>query len=139
MGESFRDELNVEPNSSYALGRDAAESKRLLNQSVELRSQSVALLDRVGVPLGGSAIDLGCGPAGVLELPGERVGPRGRVIGLDADAVHVDMARTLMRERGLDCVEVIEGDAHATGFPSSSSTWCMRAHCWSTSPTPLRP
>ena len=120
MGESFRHEPDVQLSSTYALGRDAAESERLLNQSVELHSQTVALLDRITVPQGGSAMDLGCGPAGVLELLGERVGPGGRVVGLDADPVHVDMARTLMFERGLAGVEVVVGDARDTGFPSSS-------------------
>lgn len=120
MGESFRHEPDVEPSSSYALGRDAAESERLLNQSVELHSQAVALLDRITMPLDGSAIDLGCGPAGVLELLRERVGPGGRVVGLDADPLHVDMARTRMVKRGLVDVEVVTGDARDTGFPSSS-------------------
>jgi SAM-dependent methyltransferase len=120
MGESFRHERDVQSSSSYALGRDAAESERLLKQSVELHPLAVALLDRISVPLGGSAIDLGCGPAGVLELLGERVGAGGRVVGLDADPVHVDMARRLVFERGLAAVEVVLGDARDSGFPSSS-------------------
>jgi SAM-dependent methyltransferase len=120
MGESFRHEVLARTGSSYALGRDAAESERLLNQTVELHSQAVALLDRITVPYDGSGIDLGCGPAGVLELVRERLGPGGRVVGLDADPVHVEMARTRMLERGLVDVEVVGGDARDTGFPSSS-------------------
>lgn len=54
----------VKPSATavYALGRDAAESARLQRQSDELRPDSIALLDRVGIGPGRSAIDLGCGP-----------------------------------------------------------------------------
>jgi trans-aconitate methyltransferase len=33
------------------------------------------LLDRVGVAEGWQAIDLGCGPSGILDLLADRVGP----------------------------------------------------------------
>jgi hypothetical protein len=46
----------------YALGRDPGESARLLCQAEELRPDSAALLDRVGLGPGQDAIDLGCGP-----------------------------------------------------------------------------
>jgi ubiquinone/menaquinone biosynthesis C-methylase UbiE len=39
------------------------------------------------------------------------------VVGLDADPVHVAMARQHARRRGLTNVEVIEGDARHTGLP----------------------
>ena len=60
----------VEPSATavYALGRDAAESARLQRQSDELRPDSIALLNRVGIGPGRSAIDLGCGPSGIIEL-----------------------------------------------------------------------
>jgi SAM-dependent methyltransferase len=104
----------------YALGRSAFETKRLRSQSDELEPQSVALLDRVDLPVGGSAIDLGCGPAGVLELLIERVGPSGRVVGLDVDPAHVALARAFAHNRGLAQVEVMEADATQTGLPASS-------------------
>jgi len=69
------------------------------------------LLDRVGAAEGQSAIDVGCGPRGILELLAERVGPRGRVVGLEVDPVHVAMARELVAEQGLTNVEVIQADA----------------------------
>ena len=43
-------------------------------QAEELAADSAALLDRVGLRPGQSAIDLGCGPRGVLDLLAERVG-----------------------------------------------------------------
>jgi hypothetical protein len=55
----------VSATDVYALGRDPAESARLRRQSEELRPDSAALLDRVGLGPGQSAIDIGCGPSGI--------------------------------------------------------------------------
>ena len=52
----------------YALGSNPEETARLRRQSYELRLQSAELLDRVGLQPGQSAIDLGCGPSGILNL-----------------------------------------------------------------------
>jgi ubiquinone/menaquinone biosynthesis C-methylase UbiE len=106
--------------AAYALGRDPAESARLQRQSDELRPDSTALLDRVGIRPGQAAIDLGCGPSGIIELLAERVSPGGRVVGLDADPAHVAMARELARQRGLGNVEIVAADAQRTGLPSGS-------------------
>jgi cyclopropane fatty-acyl-phospholipid synthase-like methyltransferase len=79
-------------NAVYALGSSQDESARLLRQADELAADSAALLDRAGLRPGQSAIDLGCGPRGILELLAERVAPGGRVVGLDADPAHAAMA-----------------------------------------------
>lgn len=104
----------------YALGRDPAESARLRRQSDELRVDSAALLDRVGLGPGQSAIDIGCGPSGILELLAERVSSGGRVVGLDADPAHAAMARQFATKRQLPGVEIVQADARRTGLPSSS-------------------
>jgi ubiquinone/menaquinone biosynthesis C-methylase UbiE len=104
----------------YALGRDPAESARLQRQSDELRPDSAALLDRTGIRSGQAAIDLGCGPSGIIELLAERVSPGGRVVGLDADPAHVALARDFARQRGLGNVEIVAADARRTGLPSGS-------------------
>jgi len=105
---------------AYALGSDPAEQARLRRQSVELRDQSLALLGRIPLGAGQRAIDLGCGPSGLLELLADRVGPGGEVIGLDREPSHVDAARTLARERGLANVRIVEGDARDTGLGPGS-------------------
>ena len=104
---------------TYALGRDTAEAERLRRQTTELQSLAAEFLDRVGAAEGQSVIDVGCGPRGILELLAERVGPRGRVVGLEVDPVHVAMAQELVAEQGLTNVEVIQADAH-TGLPPAS-------------------
>src|SRR5580700_7064654 len=104
----------------YALGSNPAESARLQRQSEELRPESIALLDRIGLEPGGSAIDLGCGPSGILDLLSAAVAPGGHVIGLDADPAHVALARQYARDRGLANVEVMSADARHTGLPSDA-------------------
>src|SRR3984885_14687137 len=112
----------AEPSATavYALGHDPAESARLQRQSGELGSASAALLDRTSLRPGQAAIDLGCGPSGIIELLADRVSPGGRVVGLDADPAHVATARELARQRGLGHVEIVAADARRTGLPSGS-------------------
>ena len=105
---------------TYALGRDSAEAERLRRQTTELQALAAELLDRVGAAEGQSVIDVGCGPRGILELLAERVGARGRVVGLEVDPVHVAMARELVAAEGLTNVEVVQADARHTGLPSDS-------------------
>jgi ubiquinone/menaquinone biosynthesis C-methylase UbiE len=104
----------------YALGRDPGETARLQRQSEELLPASAALLDKVGIGPGQAAIDLGCGPAGIIELLAQRVSPGGRVMGVDADPIHVAMARQLAARRGLANVQIVEADARHTGLPAGS-------------------
>jgi SAM-dependent methyltransferase len=104
----------------YALGRDPQESARLRRQSDELRSQSAELLDRIGLRPGQSAIDLGCGPSGILNLLSSAVSLGGRVVGLDADPAHTAMASQYVGELGLSNVEVVTADARHTGLPPDS-------------------
>lgn len=106
--------------SVYSLGSSEAESARLLRQGGGLTPESQALLDRAGLRPGQAAVDLGCGPRGVLELLAARVSPGGRVVGIDADPAHVAMAAGFAAERGLDGVEVMTADARCTGLPSGS-------------------
>lgn len=104
----------------YSLGTSPVERERLRRQSEDLRAHAAGLLDLIPLPSGSRAIDLGCGLGDMLELLSERVGPGGRVLGLECDPTHAAAARAVARERGLAGVEVVEGDARRTGLPSGS-------------------
>jgi SAM-dependent methyltransferase len=104
----------------YALGSSPAERDRLRRQSAELAGHSATLLDRVGLGPGQAAADLGCGPSGILDLLAGRVGPAGRVTGLEINPANVALAREFAAAHGLANVEVLQGDARATGLPSGS-------------------
>jgi SAM-dependent methyltransferase len=113
---------DTKPASSpvYTLGTNPAERERLRRQSDDLAAHSLALLSHVDLPPGASALDLGCGPAGAIELLAERVGATGSVTAVDIDQKHVTLARQLVQDRQLDNVEVLHADARSTGLPSGS-------------------
>jgi ubiquinone/menaquinone biosynthesis C-methylase UbiE len=118
--QAAADATAVDPNAVYALGRSSGESDRLTRQADELRPESEALVERTGLGPGDRAIDVGCGPRGILDLLAERVSPGGSVVGLDADAALVAMASEFAASRGLDHVELVLADARDTGIESGS-------------------
>lgn len=63
------------------------------------RDRAVALL---GVDGGDRVVELGCGPGFALERLGERVGPDGRVVGVDAAPRMVGRSRRRVRRAGVD-------------------------------------
>ncbi len=107
-------------NAVYPLGSSAGESARLRRQADELAPDSAALLDRVGLRPGQSAIDLGCGPRGILDLLAGRTSPGGRVVGLDADPAHTAMAAGFVADHRLGDVQIVTADARHTGLPPDS-------------------
>ena len=109
----------LDPAQAYALGADTGERARLIRQSDELRPEAEALLARIGLGPGDAALDLGCGPRGILGLLAAAVSPGGRVVGLDADPGHVATAAGYARS-GPGNVQVIRGDARHTGLPPGS-------------------
>jgi SAM-dependent methyltransferase len=104
----------------YTIGSTAAERDRLRSQTDELHEHTVALLEHVGIQPGWRALELACGPRGVLELLAQRVGPTGAVTGLDINPVHVAQARQHASSLGLGNVSVLEADARRTALPAGS-------------------
>jgi ubiquinone/menaquinone biosynthesis C-methylase UbiE len=118
--DAMRTASGFDPNVVYSLGTSAGETSRLQRQAEEFRAANTALLDRTPLGAGDVAIDLGCGPRGILDLLSDRVGPSGRVIGVDADPTHIAMAAEMVATRKLGNVEILQADARNTGLPSSS-------------------
>src|SRR3954451_10536146 len=77
----------------YPLERHAGEIERLLTQSQAMEPATRAMLDAIGVKPGWACLDIGCGPGGITSLLSERVGPSGRVVGLDRDPKFLAYAR----------------------------------------------
>jgi SAM-dependent methyltransferase len=104
----------------YTIGTNPVEQDRLRQQAQAIRPWAVTLFDRVELQPGSRVIDLGCGNGGLLDLLSERVGPAGRVLGLDYGPAHVASARSFVHDSGLTNVEVRQGDARQTALPSDS-------------------
>ena len=104
----------------YVLGYRQAEQERLQQQAQQLAHESSWLFDQIAVTRGARVVEIGCGPHGCLDLLSERVGPTGRVVGVERSAEAVALARTLISQRNFRNVDVLEGDARSTGLPRAS-------------------
>lgn len=104
----------------YLLGHSASEEERLRRQPGELAPDSRDLLERINIRPGDRAIDIGCGPHGILDLLSERVGEKGKVVGLERSESTVELARAFIAENKLGNVDVVRGDAKSTGLPRAS-------------------
>lgn len=107
------------PAPGYLLGADEGERTRLLAQGEIHRAETEALFDRVEIPLGGRAVDFGCGPLGVLDLL-SRVGATGEVVGVDSAPRMIGFAERSIAERGMANVQLVCADAAATGLDAES-------------------
>jgi ubiquinone/menaquinone biosynthesis C-methylase UbiE len=101
----------------YALGSDQSERARLLAQCELHRNEATQLIDLVRVAPGDRALDVGCGPLGVLDILSARVGPAGRVVGLDSEPRMLAYAEQSISERELINVELVAADAIRSGLP----------------------
>jgi SAM-dependent methyltransferase len=104
----------------YFLGYREAEQARLQRQAEELAGESAWLFDQIGALQGGQVVEIGCGPHGCLDALAERVGPSGRVVGVEPSEDAIELARKLVADRGLGNVELVCGDGRSTGLPRTS-------------------
>ncbi|MDQ6818583.1 MAG: methyltransferase domain-containing protein [Actinomycetota bacterium] len=109
----------VSASGRYLLGDSPAEIRHLVEQAEIYAEEATLLFDLTGIDAGSTVIDMGWGVLGVLHLLAERVGPEGRVVGLDREARMLQSGRKFAEQRGL-AVEFIEADATATGLPDRS-------------------
>lgn len=73
-----------------------------------------SILQGIGLAPGDTFIDVGCGD-GFFALPAaRRVGPNGRVCGIDIDAEALDLLQEKARSEGLDNVVLHRGTAEET-------------------------
>jgi SAM-dependent methyltransferase len=84
----------------YALARTPQEYDRLRAQSRAWEAATGRLLDQVGLAAGASCLDAGCGPGEAMRLMAQRVGPSGRVTGIDVDAPLGAQALAMLRDAG---------------------------------------
>jgi len=104
----------AEQLEGYIFGTSFAEQERLLKQGERYEHAAQWMLDQIGIQPGWHAVDLGCGPLGILHLLSDRVGNAGEVVGLEREPHLLGMAQTIIAERHLPNVRLVEGDASAT-------------------------
>jgi ubiquinone/menaquinone biosynthesis C-methylase UbiE len=105
--------------SSYVMGYDDRERRRLSLQASILNPLSDQLLRRAGLSAGQRVLDIGCGVGELSMVAARLVGRRGRVTGIDIDEKALALAAARTREQGLNHVDFVHGDiaAYRTDAP----------------------
>ena len=88
------------PPAVYALGHTPEEYERLRMQARAWEVATGRLLDQVIPGPGASCLDAGCGPGETMRAMAERVGPAGRVLGIDADPALGAMTLAMLHGAG---------------------------------------
>jgi SAM-dependent methyltransferase len=112
--------MSEDDPTTYIFGSTFTEQQRLVAQAQGLEQQARWLVDHIGIKPGSRVIDIGCGPIGILNLLSERVGPQGRVVGLEYVPRFAEMARNEIAHRNLTNVEVVQADALSNGLQTNS-------------------
>ncbi len=85
---------------------------------VAVRNEYIRLL---GVAPGERVLEVGCGSGAVARELAQRIGPGGHVVGLDASAALLEVARKLANDADLcSLIEFRTGDCRALPFPDAS-------------------
>ena len=103
-------------SGSYPIETRLGEIDRLHVQSAAMAPDTERMLDLIGIREGQTCLDIGCGPGGITGLLSNRVGPRGRVVGLDTNSAFLEHARTAAPAN----VEFILGDAYSSILPDEA-------------------
>jgi SAM-dependent methyltransferase len=103
-------ELNPD---GYVHARNDAEYHRLREQALLWQSATEGALDSIGLKPGMSCLDVGAGPGAAMRLMADRVGPSGRVIGIEIDAALGAQALADLRAEGGATFDIIAADAFA--------------------------
>lgn len=107
--------------------RDVAEYQRLHDQALMWQRATEELLDRIGLEAGMSCLDLGSGSGAVMRLMADRVGPQGRVAGVEIDGALGAQALADLRAEGGAAFELIQANAATLDQPPGAPfdlTYC---------------
>jgi SAM-dependent methyltransferase len=104
----------------YVMGRTPQEYERLRQQARIWEGATAALLGRAGLGPGSRCLDVGCGPGETMRLMARRVGPLGRVVGVDTDEDLGRAAVASLHEEGLrQCAFVAADVEGADAYPGA--------------------
>jgi ubiquinone/menaquinone biosynthesis C-methylase UbiE len=97
----------------YTFDQSRFDHERLIRQArmVDVFAREACL--RAGLRPGGRAIDVGCGPLGMLPVLAEQVGPGGTVVGLDMNADALRQAREVLDHLGYPAVKLVEAEINS--------------------------
>jgi trans-aconitate methyltransferase len=101
---------------NYPIETRRGEIERLHMQADAVAPDARIMLDLIGVGAGWRCLDLGCGPRGITDLLSERVGPTGRIVGVDKNEEFLAHARACANAN----TEFHTAEAVETGLPGAT-------------------
>lgn len=118
----------ADPWNETAITAAEAAQVRELARLLEIRGQGAdqvairkAYLDELGIGAGERVLDVGCGTGVVSREVARRVGPSGRVVGLDPSSLMLTIARELAEREGVqEQLEFRVGDVRDLPFEDST-------------------
>lgn len=109
----------MKANGQWEIAREAAELYERVVARHILGPWAPALVDAARLVADERVLDLACGTGVVARVAAGRVGPRGRVTGIDLNAGMIGVARSLPAPDG-GPIEWLEGSALAIPLPDAS-------------------
>ncbi len=120
-------------SDSAGPGSGAVERYRVLARKYDSASKPAGrhrerAVDLLGLRTGQTVVDVGCGTGASLRFLVARVGPTGRVIGVDVSPEMLDRARARVDARGWDNVELRCAAAETIELPRVDAALFLLVH-----------
>jgi SAM-dependent methyltransferase len=110
----------MKPNAQFQVTLEAARLYERIAVRYLLGPWAPSLVEAARLAAGERVVDVACGTGVVTRIAAQRVGPRGRVTGVDLNAGMISVARTLPAGDGA-LIEWLEGSALALPLPDASA------------------
>ena len=110
----------VEAQTGYIFAHAPNEVDRLQSWARSWEPETEAMLDQMQVQSGWHAVDLACGPLGIIGSLSRRVGSSGRVVASDLNPGMLSAAQRYAEENALKNVEFIKANAYQSNLPRES-------------------
>lgn len=121
-----------EGEGTYLLGTEDEELRRLAFQHRVWLRQAIELWERAGFGTGQTLLDLGCGPGFAAIDLAHWVGPRGRIVAVDASRRFLDHLAAHAAAQGLGWIERVESDVYDLELDEASldGAYCRWLFCF---------
>ena len=110
----------ADEQAKYIFSHAPNEVDRLQSWARSWEPETEALLDRIQVQPGWHAIDLACGPLGIIGPLSRRIGATGKVIASDLNPGMLTAAHIYADKNALTNIEFVEANAYQTNLPRAS-------------------
>jgi SAM-dependent methyltransferase len=110
----------VDGQGGYLFAQAPNEIDRLQSWAHSWEPETEAMLDRIQVQPGWHAVDLGCGPLGIIGPLSRRVGSTGRVVAADLNPAMLSAVQSYAEKNALTNVDFVQANAYQSDLPRAA-------------------